>query len=47
MKRRTNSDSKMPNFNYEVQNCKWTKIQYLEHYVCSGIELTCGNILEP
>ena len=29
-----NQDSKVANFNYKVQNCK-----YLEHLVCSGIEL--------
>ena len=26
-----NQDSKMANFNYKVQNCKCSKIKYLEH----------------
>ena len=26
-----NQDSKIANFNYKVQNGKWSKIKYLEH----------------
>ena len=26
-----NQDSKMANFNYKVQDCKCSKIKYLEH----------------
>ena len=33
-------------FNYKLQNCKCTIIKYLEHYVCSGIELRF-NYLKP
>ena len=31
-----NQDSEMANFNYnyKVQNCKCSKIKYLEHYCC-------------
>ena len=36
--------SKMANLNYKVQNCKCTKMKYLKHYVCSGIELTKSSM---
>ena len=29
--------------NYKIQNCGCARMQYLEHYVCSGIELVLSN----